>query len=66
MTEPVTQRLTLATATGLPFFVLAFHFAVGLTAIAAGSVAMAARKGRTWHLRGLITGKPAGARLVLP
>lgn len=49
MTEPVTQRLTLATATGLPFLVLAFHFGVGLTAIATGSVAMAARKGGTWH-----------------
>ena len=42
-------HLTLATATGLAFLVLAFHFAMGLIAIVTGAVAMAARKGGMWH-----------------
>jgi uncharacterized membrane protein len=51
----VTDRLTLATSTGLPFLVLAFHFATGLLAIGAGFVAMAAPKGGTWHRRAGVT-----------
>jgi uncharacterized membrane protein len=47
----VSDRLTLATATGLPFLSLAFHFGTGLIAIAAGCIAIAARKGGTWHRR---------------
>ena len=39
----------LATATGLTFLVLAFHFAMGLIAIVAGFIALAARKGGAWH-----------------
>ena len=46
------DRLTLATSSGLPFRSLAFHFATGLIALAAGFTALAARKGRTWHRRG--------------
>ena len=45
------DRLTLATATGLPFLALAFHVATGLVALAAGFVAIAVRKGSTWHRR---------------
>ena len=45
----MTERLHLATATGLVFVVLAFHFATGLVALVAGSLAIAARKGGTWH-----------------
>jgi uncharacterized membrane protein len=47
----VSDRLTLATSTGLPFLALAFHFATGLTALAAGFVAVAVRKGGAWHRR---------------
>ena len=47
----MSERLTLATATGLPFLALAFHFGTGLIALAAGFVAVAARKGGTWHRR---------------
>lgn len=47
----MSDRLTLATSTGLPFLALAFHFATGLAALAAGFVAMAVRKGGTWHRR---------------
>ena len=45
------DRLTLATATGLPFLALAFHFGTGLIALAAGSMAIAVRKGGQWHRR---------------
>ncbi len=45
----MSDRLTLATSTGLPFLALAFHFATGLIAMAVGFVAIAARKGGTWH-----------------
>lgn len=45
----VTERLTLATATGLPFAALAFHFATGLIGIAAGFIAVSVRKGGAWH-----------------
>lgn len=48
----MSDRLTLATATGLPLLALVFHFATGLVALAAGFVAVAARKGGTWHRRG--------------
>jgi uncharacterized membrane protein len=47
----VIDRLTLATSTGLPFLALAFHFATGLIALAAGFLALAVRKGGTWHRR---------------
>ena len=45
------DRLTLATATGLPFLSLAFHFGTGLLALAAGGVAITVRKGGPWHRR---------------
>lgn len=45
------DRLTLATATGLPLLSLAFHVATGVVALAAGYVAIAARKGGTLHRR---------------
>jgi len=47
----VYDRLTLATASGLPLLSLAFHVAAGTTALAAGYIAIAARKGGTWHRR---------------
>jgi uncharacterized membrane protein len=47
----VSDRLTLATSTGLPFLVLAFHVGTGLVALAAGFIAIALPKGRTWHRR---------------
>ena len=43
--------MTLATSTGLPWLVLAFHVATGLVALAAGFVAIATPKGGTWHRR---------------
>ena len=45
------DRLTLATATGLPLLSLAFHFGTGLLALAAGGVAITVRKGGPWHRR---------------
>ena len=51
----MSERLTLATSTGLPFVLLAFHVAMGVVALAAGLVAIAARKGGTTHrLAGLV------------
>jgi uncharacterized membrane protein len=47
----VSDRLTLATSAGLPFLSLAFHVAMGLTALAAGCMAIAVRKGGKWHRR---------------
>jgi len=47
----VSDRLTLATSTGLPFLSLAFHVGTGLIALAAGFLAIAARKGGKWHRR---------------
>ncbi len=47
----MSDRLTLATSTGLPFLALAFHVATGLIALAAGFMAIAVRKGGTWHRR---------------
>jgi uncharacterized membrane protein len=45
----VYDRLTLATASGWPFALLAFHVAMGATGFVSGSIAIAARKGGTWH-----------------
>jgi hypothetical protein len=47
----VYDRVTLATASGLPLVSLAFHVAMGTTALAAGLVAIAARKGGSGHRR---------------
>jgi hypothetical protein len=47
----VTDRLTLATSTGLPFLAVAFHATAGTIALATGSIAIAARKGGVWHRR---------------
>jgi uncharacterized membrane protein len=47
----VIERLTLATATGLPFLSVAFHAAAGVAALAGGYLAIGARKGGTWHRR---------------
>lgn len=47
----MSDRLTLATASGLPLLSLAFHVAMGTAALAAGYVAIVARKGGTWHRR---------------
>jgi uncharacterized membrane protein len=44
-------RLTLATSSGLPFLALAFHVTAGTVGLVAGSIAIAARKGGTWHRR---------------
>jgi uncharacterized membrane protein len=41
--------LSLATSRGLPLLSLAFHVGMGLAALAAGFVAIAARKGGKWH-----------------
>jgi uncharacterized membrane protein len=48
----LSQRLTLATSTGLPFLVLAFHVATGMIALVAGFIAIVVRKGGEWHRRG--------------
>ncbi len=45
------DRLTLATATGLPLLSLAMHVVAGGAALVAGYVAIAARKGGRWHRR---------------
>ena len=45
----MSDRLTLATSTGLAFVSLAFHVGTGVIAIVAGFVALAARKGGAWH-----------------
>jgi len=47
----MSDRLTLAAATGLPFATLAFHVATGTVALVAGWIAIVARKGATWHRR---------------
>ena len=47
----MSDRLTLATSTGLPFLILAFHVAMGVAAFAAGLVAITSRKGGNWHRR---------------
>lgn len=45
------NRLTLVTASGLPFLALTVHVAAGTVGLVAGAVAIAARKGGTWHRR---------------
>ena len=45
----MSDRLRLATSTGLPFLSLAFHLGTGLVAIGAGFLALAVRKGAPWH-----------------
>ena len=47
----MSERLTLATSTGLPLLALAFHVATGVVALTAGSIAIGARKGGTLHRR---------------
>jgi len=47
----VNDRLTLATATGLPLLFLVFHVVMGVAALTTGLVAIAARKGGMWHRR---------------
>ncbi len=47
----MSDRLTLATSTGLPYLALVFHVGMGLVALAAGSLAIAVRKGGTLHRR---------------
>lgn len=48
----MSERLTLATSTGLPFLFVAFHVAMGTAAFTAGLIAIATRKGGRWHRRG--------------
>jgi len=45
----VTERLSLATATGLPLLSVAFHALIGLIALVAGIIAISARKGGKAH-----------------
>jgi uncharacterized membrane protein len=47
----VSDRVTLATSTGLPFLALAFHVGTGLIALVAGFIAITVRKGGMWHRR---------------
>jgi uncharacterized membrane protein len=47
----VSERLTLATSTGMPLLVLAFHVGTGVIALVAGFIAVAVRKGGTLHRR---------------
>ena len=47
----MSDRVTLASSTGLPFLSLAFHVGAGLIALAAGFMAIAVRKGGRWHRR---------------
>jgi uncharacterized membrane protein len=47
----MSDRLTLAASTGLPFLALAFHVAAGTTGLVAGWLAIVARKGGTLHRR---------------
>jgi hypothetical protein len=47
----VSDRLTLATSMGLPFLALSFHVATACVALVAGFIAIAVRKGGTWHRR---------------
>ena len=47
----MSDRVTLATSTGLPFLFLAFHVGTAAIALVAGFVAIAARKGGPLHRR---------------
>lgn len=48
----MSDRLTLATSSGLPLLVLAIHVITGTAALLGGCVALIARKGGRWHRRG--------------
>ena len=48
----MSERLSLATSTGLPLLFLMIHVAVGMIALVAGFTAIAARKGGQLHRRG--------------
>ncbi len=45
------EELTLAASTGLPLASLVFHVAMGVAALVGGFIAIAARKGGSWHRR---------------
>jgi uncharacterized membrane protein len=47
----MSDRMTLATSTGLPFLALAFHVVAGTAGLVAGWLAIAARKGGPLHRR---------------
>ncbi len=47
----MSEELSLAGSTGLPFLSLVFHVAVGVAALVGGFIAIAARKGGKWHRR---------------
>jgi hypothetical protein len=47
----MSDRWTLATSSGLPLVILAFHVAMGVAGLATGTVAIVARKGGAWHRR---------------
>ena len=47
----MSDRVTLATSTGLPFLALAFHVAMGLIGLVSGFIAITVRKGGKWHRR---------------
>ena len=47
----MSDRLTLATSTGLPFLTLAFHVTMGMIALVAGFLALGVRKGGQVHRR---------------
>ena len=47
----MSERLSLATSTGLPLLSLAFHVGTGVIALVAGFIAIAVRKGSKWHRR---------------
>ena len=45
----MSTRLTLATSSGWPFLLLAFHVVMGVTGLISGLIAIVARKGGSWH-----------------
>jgi uncharacterized membrane protein len=47
----VSDPVTLAASAGLPLLALVFHVGTGVAALVAGFVALAVRKGGTWHRR---------------
>ena len=47
----MTDRLSLATSTGLSLLSLSFHVGAGVIALAAGLMALVVRKGSPWHRR---------------
>lgn len=48
----MSDRLTLATSSGLPLLSLVFHVGTGVVALVAAFIALGVRKGGTWHRRG--------------